>query len=436
MRRAILITIDGWGTNLVGTYGNSLCETPNLDRFAANSIVFDRVTSSSSKLEEVLKSIATGQHPCERPLEGQCELSEFLQTLGKQSVFMTDDPEVAELPWAQSFNETFCFDPSNDGPNTDEGEALDWTETRLAAFVETSLGELAKFGEQSNGLPEWTWLHLSGLSRTWDAPYEYRQQLCDDEDDPEPPHGTEPAQFRVDRQTDPDDVFGAACGAAAQGMIIDQIWSWIDTFLDEVVDREQCLVVLAGVRGYPLGEHQSVGFVSEDLYSELIQLPLIIQPGRMAIGTRDDSLVQPMSIWTSIANWLIAEPEKQTDLVEQVDRRRLSKILFTPHLSESPSKQPLPVACLVATSNTFALQVPRWSAVWLSKTDSELGESGLTTRLFLSPDDRWQQNDVTTRATEIADAMAETRDAWLKWLSEGCLEDRCPSIADCLRQPV
>ncbi len=436
MRRAILVTIDGWGTNLLGTYGNSLCETPSLDQFASKSIVFDRVMSSSSSLEEVLKSIATGQHPCERPLDGKVELAEFLQTHGKQSILMTDDPSVAELPWAQSFNELFCFEPSVQAPSDLESEASDWTETRLAGFIETALGELAKYAEQSGELPELTWLHLSGLSQIWDAPYEYRLQLCDDEDDPEPPKGTVPAKFQVDRQTDPDIVFGASCGAAAQGMILDQIWSWIDTFLDEVVDREACLVVVAGVRGYPLGEHHSVGLERTDLFSELIQLPLIMQPGNMAIGTRDNTLVQPMSLWASIAKWIVFEPEKQPCLNDEIDRRRLSQDLISSHLDTEAATHLSPSACIVATSNGYAIQVPRWSAVWLPKTLDVPENEELKTHLFLSPDDRWQQNDVTSRAVEIAEAMVETRKAWLKWLSEGGPQEGCPKLPDCLKKPV
>ncbi len=436
MRRAILITIDGWGTNLLGTYGNALCDTPYLDHFSARSIVFDRAYSSSSSLAAVLQSISKGQHPCEPPLPGKVELAEALQTIGKQSIFMTDDPEVASLPWVQSFNESFCFDPDIEESQSQECAKTDWTETRLAMFVETALGELARFCEQPDGLPDWTWLHVSGLSKIWDAPYEYRLRLCDDEDDPEPPRQSEPASFEVNRETDPDTIFGAACGAAAQGKIIDQIWSWIDGFLEEVVDREDCLVILAGTRGYPLGEHKSVGIVREDLYSELIHIPLIVQPGRMPIGTRDNSLVQPMSIWSTLIDWLTVDSDNRQFSDSEVARRPMSKNLVATQTGDAASPRSSQLACLIETANAACLQVPRWSAVWQPKEDAEAMQLPEITRLYLSPDDRWQQNDATSRAHEISETMLEIRQAWLRWLSEGCPQDQRPILPECLTRPV
>ena len=349
---------------------------------------------------------------------------------------MTDDPEVAELPWAQNFNETFCFDPTKSQSASQEFEASDWTETRLAAFIETALGELAKFTDQSEGLPDWTWLHLSGLSKIWDAPFEYRLQLCDDEDDPEPPSSTVPASFEVDRQTDPDLIFGATCGAAAQGIIIDQVWSWVEAFLDEVTDRENCLVILSGVRGYPLGEHHSVGFSNKDLFSESMQIPLLLQPGKLPIGARDCSLVQPMTYWATIAHWLILDPDNQAALEAAMDRRPLTSNLLATHLESEKPTQRLPSSCFVSNATSAFLQVPRWTAVWRDSDDTGSMQPSLMTRLFLSPDDRWQQNDVASRASEVANSMSELREAWLTWFSEVGNRPAFPTLPECLKRPV
>jgi len=388
-------------------------------------------------------------HPCERPIDEPRSLAELLQTIGKQAVFMTDDPEIAQLDFMQGFNEVFCFDPTDERAPLEiedsEGdseelsaakETAEWTETRLASFVEAALGELSRYAEHENGFPELTWLHLSGLARTWDAPYEYRTQLCDDEDDPEPPRGDNPASFDVDSKTDPDAIFGAACGAAAQGMIVDQIWNWIDTFLDEFVNREDCMVVLAGLRGFPLGEHHCVGLHREDLYSELVHVPLMIQPGIIAIGSRSDSIVQSMSIWTTLLHWLITESKFQEFVSQEVAERPLAANLLTMAQSELLLSDLQTQACLIATDTSAYLQVRRWTALWNSSVDSKTNEHAFATRLFLSPDDRWEQNDVTSRAKEIAEAMEELRDAWQSWLSVGCPSSSRPALPDCLKRPV
>lgn len=435
MRRAILVTVDGWGTNLVGAYGSPLCETPNLDHFAAHSIVFDRAYASSGSLPAVLQSISNGLHPRQPMLSGPIELAEVLQTLGKQAVFMTDDPEVAVLAWVQSFNESFCFDPSVEEEADGIELVTDWTESRLAFFTEAALGELSKFSEDPEGLPEFTWLHLSGLTRVWDAPYAYRQTLCDEEGDPDPPDGSFPIHFEVQRDTDPDAIFGAVCGAAAQGRLIDNLWGTIETFLDEVVDRKECLVLVAGTRGYPLGEHRSVGFAREEPYAELVHIPLMVQPGGMAIGVRDDSMVQSMSIWASVVDWLSVEVGHRSWLAAESVRRPLAKSLLIGHLDRSEAPLAIPSMCWIDSGDAACLYVPRWSAVWTRPKDSTAFEPELTA-LYLLPDDRWQQNNVTQRAIEIAETMYETQRPLTQWIHEGCSMDQIPGLPEQLSRPV
>ncbi len=415
-----------------------------MDRFAAYSKVFDRAYTSSSVLDVALQSISNGLHPLEPQQSGQTELAEVLQTFGKQSIFLTDDPDVADLPWVQSFNESFCFDPTRDVAETedkkpDHQEPIDWTETRLATFLEAALGELARFSDQEDGLPDWTWLHLSGLAKSWDAPYEDRLQLCDEEDDPEPPHGMEPIAFEVNRDTDPDTIFGAACVAAAQAKILDELWSWLDAFLNETVDRSECLVILAGVRGYPLGEHRSVGFINQDLYSELIHTPLIVQPGKIPIGTRDATLVQLTSIWATVLGWLANEENASSFVRAEIARRRTTvdlAVTSSEACSNHESTRTLPSICFVASDEATSLQVPRWSAIWQPDFGCDSSNEAESIRLFLSPDDRWQQNDATTRAMEIADSMHSTREAYVQWLRGKCPSPSQPTLPECLTHRV
>jgi hypothetical protein len=253
----------------------------------------------------VLQSISSGFHPNQPRLTGQIELAEILQTIGKQSILMSDDPGIAESPWAQAFNESFFYDPDQDTGREPFDELTDWSDARLARFTEAALGELSRFGDAPDGLPDFAWIHLSGLSKFWDAPYEYRLALCDD-DDPEPPHGALPLNFEVNRGTDPDVIFGAICGASAQGKVIDQLWEWIEAFLDQFADRKDCLVILAGTRGYPLGEHRSVGYSHQDLYTEMVHIPLIIRLGDMPIGTRPVRLIDVVRARCPVWAWATA----------------------------------------------------------------------------------------------------------------------------------
>ena len=62
--------------------------------------------------------------------------------------------------------------------------------------------------------------------------------------------------------------------------------------------------------------------------------------------------------------------------------------------------------------------VPAWSCRWSTGEASD-GTETHQVELFATPDDRWQQNEVSQRAIAIVEELVERRDAWLKC----CLEE-------------
>jgi arylsulfatase A-like enzyme len=209
--------------------------------------------------------------------------------------------------------------------------------------------------------------------------------------------------------------------------------------LNETVDRSECLVVLAGVRGYPLGEHRSVGFIHQDLFSELIHTPLIVQPGMMPIGTRDASLVQLNSIWATVLRWLARDDDVDSKVAAEIASRKVCvDLAATPDddRCDRESTRELPSICFVASDEATSLQVPRWSAIWQPNCGSDSLSEPESIRLYLSPDDRWQQNDATSRAMEIAEAMQAARDAYIQWLREGSPSESRPLLPECLSHRI
>lgn len=70
---------------------------------------------------------------------------------------------------------------------------------------------------------------------------------------------TIPGQLTITEDTDPDEVFGLACAMGGQSMVLDEAWSMIEDILGELGIADECLQVLSGVQGYPIGEHGWVG---------------------------------------------------------------------------------------------------------------------------------------------------------------------------------
>ena len=181
----ILITIEGWGVNLAGCFGNSLLPTPSIDRLAAHSVVCDQFWMQSIHLEPNLLAIANKLHPA-------------------RWLIATDSTQAVALLRKKEDIERL---------EVTHEEAQDSFEHLLTEALECWLG-------QSHTTP-YLWIHSRGLNGLWDAPYEYRKLMCDS-DDPDPPTDKSPPNFILESDFDPDMLFGIACGAGAQSVCIDQ----------------------------------------------------------------------------------------------------------------------------------------------------------------------------------------------------------------------
>ncbi len=277
----------------------------------------------------------------------------------------------------------------------------------------------------------WLWIHSRGLGREWDAPYEYRCSLCGEED-PLPPRETTPPSAWVDKQTDPDIVFGWSCGAGAQAMVVDEVWEWMEAALGELQIAPTCLFALAGVLGFPLGEHHRVGYpelseqvgapklrnrdasgkASAVLHSEMLHTPLILRPGNsLPSGVRFAPFLQPHFLGHIIDSWI----EKNGWQAEGVDSTpseshiaEIERLVAISSLRRDAWPAPMRATLAIEGTQT-ALNVPAWGAVW----DGTEGEDGQQGALFAMPDDRWQQNEIRSRAPEVLEQMRLMRDAWM-----------------------
>ncbi len=459
-KRVLVVTIDGWGTNLLGTYGVPICETPSLDQFASHAIVFDRFVCNSLDPKAILLSMTDGLHPSlprDKAEFKVVDLHQWLAATNRRSIFITDSRPVSETAWADLFSESLLIDTTLQGAELSEEheqtqnefeeyqtveQEVDeeaWMETGLAQFIGEALSELADRQNDAEGLPDLIWLHLSGLTSAWDAPYEYRLALCD-EDDPRPSYDIEPASFQVGPKTDLDEVFTAMCAAAGQARLIDQLWSWIDAFVEQLPEREAMATVLCGLRGYPLGEHTRVGLATESQslsasigfntpHSELVHVPLIIQPGYLPLGFRSRRLTQPNSVRSFLEGWLTDTPYPPPSIEEQSDSLEADLSRYE-LLAESIRPDN---SCWIQSIGYEAIYTTYWAALFDSS-------SGQLNDLYLMPDDRWQQNNVQNRVPEIFDAMMDLRRQWLQWTTDSIAQATTdlpyPIPASCLNQSV
>lgn len=353
----ILITIEGWGVNLAGCYGNSLLPTPSIDRLAAHGIVFDQFWMHSVDLPSNIQAILDGI----QPNRWLCATdSDLAATVLRQQEDL-DRLEVVHTPELESFDRLLT-------------EAIEcWLQQRKET--------------------PFLWIHSRGLRGEWDAPYEFRKLMCDS-DDPSPPSQTTPPELILPAEFDPDLLFGWACGAGAQAVCIDQGVGFMMQTLKELGIQQDCWIALAGLLGFPLGEHRRVGLgtrspVSQevsysiaDAYAERLHTPWILCPApELSLGRRDHRICQP----SDLGAWL----EQTCDGS------------WTDPLPRSLTKNDLAWCTGV---DEIALLTTRWSARFDLGPSIDASTSLDSTshgEVYCFPEDRWQQNEIASRVPEV-----------------------------------
>ena len=267
----ILMTVEGLGINLLGCYGGAISKTPNVDEFAAHSIVFDQCWLQSLDIERTLRAILFGQAFAFGEVDQEAShealdslaspelktnglsLAELVTKLDLSTCFVTDAVELAESSFLNHFGDVALVDFDQDDMANDRLE-----QTCMAKLIQFAITKLYAEESPDHNI-DVLWIHSKGLCGSWDAPYELRTIPCD-EGDPEPSRSIHPPRKLLDAETDPDVLFDAICGAAAQGSVFDFAWSYLNELLVEQyqpsdaesisVATVQPVVMLMGVSGW------------------------------------------------------------------------------------------------------------------------------------------------------------------------------------------
>ncbi|MCA9160204.1 MAG: sulfatase-like hydrolase/transferase, partial [Planctomycetales bacterium] len=100
---AVVVVIEGLGTNLVGAYGSSTAITPTLDQMASQGVLLDQCFLDSQQLHEQLRSLWTAAHALQTGALPWNLWQAFAARWGGGSRvsglarLLTDSPQVAEL---------------------------------------------------------------------------------------------------------------------------------------------------------------------------------------------------------------------------------------------------------------------------------------------------------------------------------------------------
>jgi len=343
----IVIVSDTFRRDHLGCYGNGWISTPNLDRFAEKSIVFDRAYAASFPTVPNRHDLFTGRYTFTysewEPLpRREVILAEELGKVGYASMMILDTPHITE--------NGYYFDRGFNGWEWIRGQETDrwrtapaypdfpcdrsllrsperivnlhqrnvsWRRYEEDTFVARTMTEAMLWLQRNYGEHENSFLYVDTFDphEPWDPP-EWYVKMYDDPayDGPEvvyPLYG--PADYLTEAEL-------KHCRAlyAAEATLVDR---WVGHLLGRIEDMgllDDTLVIFTTDHGFYHGEHGLIGkshITPQEsryvpLYEEVAHIPLIIHyPG--AKPRRESAFVQPVDLMPTLLD-LAGVPLPQT----------------------------------------------------------------------------------------------------------------------------
>lgn len=383
----------GW----LGAYGNEWVATPNLDRLAAEAVVFDRHISDCPDPEAARRAWLTGRHqipaiePHADPLPSDSPpVLAVLRAAGVHAVCVrANHPDTdAPAPFYAGWDEVF-----DARPQAEDASPLD----ALIRSLPSLLDRLAP-------LPRWlVWVETDRLIPPWDVPQDVFEAYVKDED-AENPEGEpdEPVTPFADPPTGPFDRADFV------------LWEWLHstfaavlTTLDAELGRvfnemrprgldQTATWIVTADHGYPLGEHGQIGLYRPWLHEELVHLPLIVRlPAAAEAGRRVPAFTQPADVAATLLDLFGLLP-----LPEDFHGHSLLPLAWG---EEDKARG---YACSSLELNGAAeraIRADEWAFLLPARPHPD--DPPREPQLFEKPDDRWEVNDLRPRHLERAEEL-------------------------------
>lgn len=374
-RNALVLVIDRLGAGYCGPYGNTCVETRAWNRLAAQATLFETGLIDSPELLRLYESYWHGRHAlAASSATDAASLPELLADSQVQSWLITDERLVAEGAAADAFDERVILPPGDDKL----ADSLE--ETQLARLFATVIEVL----QQQATSPFLIWVHAQAMQASWDAPYQLRTQFVEP-GDPEPPDFTQPPEFYLEGDYDPDLLLGIQHAYGGQVAALD---ACLDILLDALGSssfRDSTALLATAARGFPMGEHGYVGRGECPLFGELVQIPWMVSCPQLEGATwRVQQTVQPPDLYTTLLDWFGLSPSQPV----------WGRSVLPGELVGATTPDQM-IAC-GGHDQQRCVRVPGW----FLRRDGER-----SVELYVKPDDRWEFNEISNRCVHVVDEL-------------------------------
>jgi len=385
--QAIVVTFDRLATRLLGCYGNEWVETPNFDRLAATSTVFDNHFADSVGPRRG-QSWLTGRHPLSAtPIKAR-PLGEVLKSAGVASTIIAVE-QASDLGWA-----TVGFDPIQ-RVSGKEGLEAHPTDVPFAHLIRAGMESICE--SVTPGQKQLIWLHApepsvppEGFATLYAEDFEERGVILNDL-----PRSEWEKQIAV------------AAGAMS---LIDH---WVGELIAQITANSQqhpTLLLIAGGAGRSWADDffatacaAQTGSAAERLRDMETRSPLLLS----VVGGGNDSeyqgvrcqrFVQPADLAPTLLDWFqIAETDSTSG--RSLLREAISEQAGRGEIFCSDDEQ------------RFSIRNAHWNCLLQLNPghgDLPLENSDGSTeqvQLFSKPEDIWDVTDLATQFPEICDDL-------------------------------
>jgi len=334
------IMLDSLRQDHLGCYGNDWIETPNLDGLAKESVVFDNAYPEGLPTIPVRTQLWTGQctlafRPWQPLAKEDVTGAEILRAHGYLTALIADTYHIfkPDMNFHRGFD-VFRWirgqeaDAYRSGPadrNLDDFVTPGMADSRTARMLEQYLknttgrkgpddyfpaqvmNEAIRWLEANrHNEPFFLWVDSFDPHEPWDPPPPYDTQYMD------PSYKGKkllhPKYGEVDWMTEEELKAVRALYAGEVSFVDAGLGKLLDKMKELRLDRDTLVVVLSD-HGHPHGDHGKIMKSDDNLYSELLRIPLLIRhPEGAGAGQRIEALVQTQDVLPTILDLLGIPP--------------------------------------------------------------------------------------------------------------------------------
>lgn len=304
-KNVVICVLDAARADHFGAYGYPRKTTPNFDRLAQESVVFEQHFAPIGQTAPSTASLLTSQYPDTHGVLANAKddtiylaldpkaftLEKGLQRAGFTTFFLSSNPAASpSLGVGGDFME---YDYRADGRRSQAESAVEYL-SELAA----KLPGRAK----SKGTPFLAYFHLLPPHTPYAAPEEIKQEFAGER----PPHYWQRPHGFTDVKT-LSQRSAAPASWVDWGNAYDANLRWADQFVGKLVEAlkeggiwEETLLVVTADHGEALGEH-GLCFHVDCPYDEVLHIPLLMRfPGPNKLAGRVHALTQTIDVTPTI----------------------------------------------------------------------------------------------------------------------------------------